>query len=368
MKPLEKTRDLRALATDVPRLSGRAEELGANVAIAKSHDGVFATHDGGEKSHVLVGCRIESALTPAVLAEGLSKGSEGLSRLRGVLDFGQGVEIPVVGGDSHFFIAVEVRDAFGHGEPAHDEFTLSFAKTPDLEGIRSVDDGLDAQYAAMLVVHFNTVSGDPMPDPDAGQPLLVVVEDLAAKVPVEFSSEEGQDILGAEAQRRVLRQFFIQELEGSIVLEHHVGRQFRLLSNPVILVPFQNAGHQRVHFPCECGEDAGPVLLDEAVGKALGAGGFSIQKKALSHVRKPCIHPGCQACARGDKHPSWIFTLYHEGKQRCLYVPEDLVATLRQAIANGRKVEQMLAKCGAALLYEHRRGRTRRNRSRKKGQ
>jgi len=34
----------------------------------------------------------------------------------------------------------------------------------------------------------------------------------------------------------------------------------------------------------------------------------------------------------------------------------------------GRKVEQMLAKCGAALVYEHRRGRTRRNRSRKKGQ
>jgi hypothetical protein len=51
-----------------------------------------------------------------------------------------------------------------------------------------------------------------------------------------------------------------------------------------------------------------------------------------------------------------------------LYVPEDLVATLRQAITNGRKVEQLLAECGVALVYEYRRGRTGGNRSRKKGE
>lgn len=93
---------------------------------------------------------------------------------------------------------------------------------------------------------------------------------------------------------------------------------------------------------------------------------WPVVRGSLSYVRKPCVHPNCQACARGEKHPSWIFTLYHQGKQRCLYVPEDLVATLRQAIANGRKVEQLLAECGAALVVEHRRRRTRKKRSSKK--
>jgi hypothetical protein len=95
---------------------------------------------------------------------------------------------------------------------------------------------------------------------------------------------------------------------------------------------------------------------------------WPVARGSLSHVRKPCVHPNCQACARGDKHPSWIFMVYHEGRQRCLYVPEDMVATLRQAITNGRKVEQLLAECGVALVYEHRRGRTGGNRSRKKGE
>lgn len=94
---------------------------------------------------------------------------------------------------------------------------------------------------------------------------------------------------------------------------------------------------------------------------------WPVARGSLSYVRKPCIHPNCRVCARGDKHPSWIFSIYREGKQRCLYVPEDLVDTLRQAIANGRKAEQLLVECGAALVVEHRRGRTRKKRSPKKG-
>jgi len=95
---------------------------------------------------------------------------------------------------------------------------------------------------------------------------------------------------------------------------------------------------------------------------------WPVARGSLSYVRKPCVHPNCQVCARGDKHPSWIFSIYQEGKQKCLYVPEDLVETLRQAIANGRKVEQLLVECGVTLVVEHRRGRTRKKRSTKKGQ
>lgn len=92
---------------------------------------------------------------------------------------------------------------------------------------------------------------------------------------------------------------------------------------------------------------------------------WPVARGSLSYVRKPCIHPNCQACARGEKHPSWIFSVYHEGKQRCLYVPRELVGTLRQAIANGRKVEQLLAGCGVTLVYEHRARRNGKGRSAK---
>jgi hypothetical protein len=81
---------------------------------------------------------------------------------------------------------------------------------------------------------------------------------------------------------------------------------------------------------------------------------WPVARGSLSYVRKPCIRPNCPACARGDKHPSWILSFYDKGKQRCLYVPQKLVATLRQAIANGRKVEQLLSECGAGLVYENR--------------
>jgi hypothetical protein len=81
---------------------------------------------------------------------------------------------------------------------------------------------------------------------------------------------------------------------------------------------------------------------------------WPVARGSLSYVRKPCIRPNCPACARGDKHPSWIFSFYDRGKQCCLYVPQKLVATLRQAIANGRKVEQLLSECGAGLVYEDR--------------
>jgi hypothetical protein len=84
---------------------------------------------------------------------------------------------------------------------------------------------------------------------------------------------------------------------------------------------------------------------------------WPVARGSLSYVRKPCVRPNCPACARGDKHPSWIFSLYDRGKQRCLYVPQKLVPTLRKAIANGREVEQLLAEYGAGLVYEDRKRR-----------
>jgi len=73
-------------------------------------------------------------------------------------------------------------------------------------------------------------------------------------------------------------------------------------------------------------------------------------KGSLTEVRKPCIRPHCPACARGDKHPAFLWTFREQGQRRCLYVPVELVPPLRQGLDNGRRLEARMAALGAAWL------------------
>lgn len=82
-------------------------------------------------------------------------------------------------------------------------------------------------------------------------------------------------------------------------------------------------------------------------------------KGSIAQVRKTCLRPGCQACARGDKHPAFILSFTQGGKRRCMYVPNDLVALLERALRNGRQIETLLYELGPALLQQHRQQRTR---------
>lgn len=82
------------------------------------------------------------------------------------------------------------------------------------------------------------------------------------------------------------------------------------------------------------------------------AGIWPVAKGSLSLVRKPCVRSSCRACASGEKHPVWLFSFRQAGRRRCMYVPERLVGTLRQAIENGRRVEALMADAGEALIRE----------------
>jgi hypothetical protein len=73
-------------------------------------------------------------------------------------------------------------------------------------------------------------------------------------------------------------------------------------------------------------------------------------KGSLTEVRKPCIRPHCPACARGDKHPAFLWTFREQGRRRCLYVPAELVPLLRQGLDNGRRLEARMAVLGSAWL------------------
>jgi hypothetical protein len=77
-------------------------------------------------------------------------------------------------------------------------------------------------------------------------------------------------------------------------------------------------------------------------------------KGSLAEVAKPCTRPNCPACARGDKHPNYLLAYSEKGRRRCLYVPAAMVPTLKRALQNGRRLEQLLYAMGPALLREYR--------------
>ena len=77
-------------------------------------------------------------------------------------------------------------------------------------------------------------------------------------------------------------------------------------------------------------------------------------KGSLARVYKPCIRKNCPACARGDKHSAWLLTFTQRGRRCCLYVPLALVPVIRQALQNGRHLEQLLYRVGPALVKEYR--------------
>ena len=77
-------------------------------------------------------------------------------------------------------------------------------------------------------------------------------------------------------------------------------------------------------------------------------------KGSLAKVYKPCIRKHCPACARGDKHPAWLFSFASQDRRKIMYVPLALVAPLRRAIQNGRKIEQLLHRTGPDLIKHYR--------------
>jgi hypothetical protein len=80
-------------------------------------------------------------------------------------------------------------------------------------------------------------------------------------------------------------------------------------------------------------------------------------KGSVAEVHKPCVRSGCKVCAEGRKHRAFILAYKDGGRRRCLYVPEERVAALRAAIANGRRIEQLLSQCGAEMVKQARRKR-----------
>lgn len=70
---------------------------------------------------------------------------------------------------------------------------------------------------------------------------------------------------------------------------------------------------------------------------------------SLSLRRSPCIRKHCEACLKGEKHPSHFLYIRMKGKRFSIYIPDELVPDVQRSLDNGRELQELL--CQTAIRY-----------------
>ena len=212
---------------------------------------MLALEERFEQGDILFGGGIEATIGALVVLEALGTEAQELLCGSRIVGHGEGAEVVMVGRASDLREAMQAGDALGHRKPADDPFAFSSAVTADEETVGMVDDGFDAQDHAELVVHLDPVSADTVLDPHALGTGFEVLEDFCLEVTGELFAEEAQDVLGAEAQKRVFDQLAVQRAERFTALEEDVGGEFGLINRPVVLVLLEQGTEQGVDLAGE---------------------------------------------------------------------------------------------------------------------
>ena len=63
---------------------------------------------------------------------------------------------------------------------------------------------------------------------------------------------------------------------------------------------------------------------------------------SLSFRRNPCIRKHCEACLKGDKHPSHVLYGRMKGRRFSIYIPDELVPAVQRSLDNGRELQELL--------------------------
>ena len=67
---------------------------------------------------------------------------------------------------------------------------------------------------------------------------------------------------------------------------------------------------------------------------------------SLSLRTGPCVREHCSACERGEGHASYALYGRKNNRRFVVYVPEELVSQVQEAVNNGRKLEKLMREAG----------------------
>jgi Family of unknown function (DUF6788) len=73
---------------------------------------------------------------------------------------------------------------------------------------------------------------------------------------------------------------------------------------------------------------------------------WPIATGSLSLRRSPCIRKRCHLCESGQGHTSYALYGRKGNRRFSIYVPEELVEDLEEAIRNGRNLQKLMAEAG----------------------
>jgi molybdopterin-guanine dinucleotide biosynthesis protein A len=91
---------------------------------------------------------------------------------------------------------------------------------------------------------------------------------------------------------------------------------------------------------------------------------WPVAEGSLSLRRSPCVRENCQACARGEGHPSYVLYARRDERRVSIYVPEDLAPKIEEAVENGRRLQQLMNEAGVRYVEAVKRQRARPSRKR----
>jgi hypothetical protein len=71
---------------------------------------------------------------------------------------------------------------------------------------------------------------------------------------------------------------------------------------------------------------------------------------SLAQRRGPCIREHCSACASGQGHTSYALSGRMGRRRTSLYVPEELVPEVQQAVEHGRQLQELMREASQRYL------------------
>ena len=75
-----------------------------------------------------------------------------------------------------------------------------------------------------------------------------------------------------------------------------------------------------------------------------------VAKGSIRQYKRNCGKKNCLKCASGERHLTYQMTYYKDGRQHSKYVGPAQLEDFRQAIANGRKLEELMVDFGLEYL------------------
>jgi len=159
----------------------------------------------------------------------------------GIVDAGERIEVAVIGRRGHGGVAWQERHALRQWVPPESPLPAAPSAATDFEFVRIVDDGLDPQHAAVLVlvVHLDPLPLHPVLHACARPAALPVVRDLPREAAVELPAEERAHVLGAQAEGGVPQQPPVEGAQGGATPEEHVGGVLGLMRRPGVAIAFE---------------------------------------------------------------------------------------------------------------------------------